>query len=601
MIHIDNLSKSFGGQALFEDASFNIAPGDKIGLIGRNGHGKSTLFRIVLGQDHPDSGEVSIPKNYSIGNLEQHISFTQKTLIDEVGQALPEEAIYDIYKAEKILFGLGFSLEDLQKAPNLFSGGYQVRIQLAKVLVREPNLLLLDEPTNYLDIVSLQWLKNFLLKYPKEFMIITHDRGFMNQVITHTVGIHRGKLRKIKGGTAKYAAQIAQEETVYEETRQNEDRKRKEMERFVARFKAKASKASLAQSRMKMLEKMETKEKLEEILTLDFKFPYKDCPAKNLMSVSNLSFGFNPDELLIDGVDFELKKGEVLGIIGKNGKGKSTLLNLLAGCLTPLQGEISLHNSVGIGHFGQTNIERLRPDNTIEQEIGSVSPNLTTTRIRIICGTMMFTGDLAHKKIRILSGGERSRVMLGKILAQESNILLLDEPTNHLDQESVEVLKEELKKFPGGVIIVTHSESLLTELATRLLVFQEDPVSKKKVFSFNGGYSEFLEKVGFTEIYDPKPTPKVEEIIDLGSSDKDLSKQLKKLKKDYQSLEGEILKKEETLEQLNHDFLEEMNVSNSPKLAQIQRDLAQVQKQLDTMLESLDALTEKISTIESKI
>jgi len=491
MIQLINISKNFGKQELFSNLNFKLNSGNKVGLVGRNGSGKSTLFKLILGEETPDVGEVVIPKGYKIGALKQYLEFSETTLREEAALALEEDMKYDIYRVEKILFGLGFTHEDLEKNPLSFSGGYQIRINLAKLLVTEPNLLLLDEPTNYLDILSLRWLKNFLKAFEGEVIIITHDRDFMDGVTTHTMGIIRRNLNIIQGDTHKFYDQLKANEELYEKQKISQDKKVKELEDFIARNKARASTAALAQSKVKQLEKMDLLEDLGYDSTLEFDFNYKDTPAKVLLDVKNLSFGYTPDNILFKNISFVLEKGERLGIIGKNGKGKSTLLNTIAGELKPLSGEVHMHTTTEFAHFGQTNIARLHPNSTVLDEIHSANTKLSAQAIRGIAGAMMFSGDSADKKVSLLSGGEKSRVMLGQILARNVNLLFLDEPTNHLDMDSIEALTVAIQNFKGSVIIVTHSEELLRRVCDRLIVF-----TRSGAEYFDGGYDLFLEKTG---------------------------------------------------------------------------------------------------------
>ncbi|PIK13561.1 ABC-F family ATP-binding cassette domain-containing protein [Halobacteriovorax sp. JY17] len=494
MIQLNGISKHFGLQVLFENLDLLIGKRERIGFVGRNGSGKSTLFKIILGEITPDGGEVVIPKGYKIGALDQHINFTKPTVLEECCQVLSEEEQYDWWKAEKILFGLGFSEEDLDRDPNSFSGGYQVRINLTKALVQNPNLLLLDEPTNYLDIVSLRWLRGFLKSFKGEVLLITHDKDFMDSVSTHTIGLSRKRLSKYEGNTTKFYEQLSIADEIYEQTRLNQEKKKKELQGFVDRFGAKASKATQAQSRAKQIEKMGTIEKLASENTLGFTFHHKDCPGKVILEASDLSFSYSgvEEEDLFKSLSLNVGREDRIGIIGKNGKGKSTLLNVIAGELTPRTGNIKNHPSLSMGHFGQTNIERLDPNSTIITEISDSNHDLGIGQVRQICGTMMFTDDLAKKKVSVLSGGEKSRVMLGKILAKKSNLLLLDEPTNHLDMESIETLSEEIVKFPGAVILVTHSELLLRSSVNKLIIFHQG-----RAEFFDGTYDEFLEKIGW--------------------------------------------------------------------------------------------------------
>ncbi|MFA5892354.1 MAG: ABC-F family ATP-binding cassette domain-containing protein [Candidatus Margulisiibacteriota bacterium] len=492
MLQINDLSLSFGGQELLDEISFNIHNGERIGLVGRNGSGKTTLFRLITGEVKPDEGRISLPKNYTIGYLKQHLKFSQPTVLEEACLGLQEEEKGQVWKAEKILTGLGFSEAELQKSPAEFSGGFQVRLNLAKVLLAEPHLLLLDEPTNYLDIVSIRWFTRFLQRWPNELMIITHDRDFMNSVTTHTMAIHRRKIKKIEGDTAKLFEQIAVEEEVYEKTRRKEEKRREETIEFINRFRALAARASLVQSRVKALEKMGKKEELAKIMDLGFRFNALEFPAKQLMRVHEISFGYTPERTLIEKLSLNIAKRDRICVVGKNGKGKSTLLRLLAGELAPQHGEITSHDNCKIGYFGQTNILRLNESLTIEQELAKLRPDLKYSDIRKTCGAMMFGGDLALKPISVLSGGEKSRVSLGKILLSPTNLLLLDEPTNHLDVESCDSLIAALDEFPGAVIIVTHSEMFLHHLAKRLIVFNEE-----RAALFEGTYQDFLDRVGW--------------------------------------------------------------------------------------------------------
>lgn len=494
MIELINISKSYPTSELYSDLNLRLNAGDKVGLVGRNGSGKSTLFKLILGEEHQDHGEIKYPKNYKIGTLRQYFDFTEKTLIEETALALSEDDKYDIYKAEKILFGLGFSMEDLDKKPNSFSGGFQIRINLAKLLLTEPSMLLLDEPTNYLDILSIRWLKDFLKSFVGEVILITHDRDFMDSVCTHTLGIIRKNALIIKGGTRKFFDQISANAENHEKQKIAQDKKIKELEEFIAKNKARAATSTLAQSKVKILEKMERLEDINYEANLSFNFNYKETTAKFLLEVKDLSFGYTQDNILFKNITFALSKGETIGIIGKNGKGKSTLLNAIAGELEALSGSTTYHPSCNFGHFGQTNISHLNAKNTIMEEIYSVNHKLPESLIRSICGIMMFGGDNAKKKIALLSGGEKSRVMLAKIIAKDVNLLFLDEPTNHLDIDSIDSLTKAIKAFKGSCIIVTHSEQLLRAVCDKLIVFTNEGAEY-----FNGDYDEFLTKVGWEE------------------------------------------------------------------------------------------------------
>lgn len=355
MISVDNLSKSFGASVLFQNVSFKINRRERVGLVGRNGHGKTTLFRILSGQEEPDAGHIAIPKNYRIGYVKQNIDFTSATVFDEGILGLPENSVAHHWKVEKILAGLGFSQNDLKRPPKDLSGGFQVRLNLTKELLSEPDLLLLDEPTNYLDITSIRWIRRFLSQWPREVFIITHDRGFMDSLVTHVLGIHRKKIRKIAGNTEKYYMQIAQEEEIYEKTRMNDDKRRKEIEEFVTRFRAKARLAGLVQSRVKTLGKLTRQEKLEKFKSLDFSFRGKPFNGKILSRINGLGFGYTPSRPLLSDINLTIGPKDRICVIGRNGAGKTTFLKLLGGILQPDSGRIEYHPEVTAGYFEQTN------------------------------------------------------------------------------------------------------------------------------------------------------------------------------------------------------------------------------------------------------
>ena len=578
MIKINQLSKSYFARELFADVSFQMNAGERLGLVGRNGHGKTTLFRLILGQEEPDSGEITIPRNYRIGHLEQHLHFTRPTILEEAVLGLPEEESHSIYKVEAILFGLGFSQADLGNAPRKFSGGFQIRINLAKLLLSEPNLLLLDEPTNYLDITSVRWITRFLSNFKGELILISHDRDFMDRVTTHTAVIHRQKVRKFEGGTAKAYAQIILEDEIHEKTRANEERKRAHAEAFINRFRAQASKAKMVQSRIKMLERIPKLDEIADIESLDFEFRHAPFTAKTLLEARDLSFGYTPDHLLFRHMNLTINARDKFGVIGNNGKGKSTLLNVISSGLIPVTGEIKVHPDMRLGYFGQTNIQRLNPKLTIEEEIEQTNPALTRTQVRNICGTMMFGGDLALKKVAVLSGGEKSRTLLGKILAHPSNLLLLDEPNNHLDMESIDALIESLQDFPGALLIVTHNERILRALATKLIVFH-----RGKVDVFNSGYAEFLEKIGWEEETDgtsaqKKPTPR-----NTYNEKKEREKAERREKARIEKLEALIMKSENALKQYNEQLEIEANRNNLAQINELSKKISRVKQEIEDL------------------
>ena len=601
MLNIDDITKGFGDQILLDKAGFRINPGERVGLVGRNGHGKTTLLNMISGSDHPDEGTISYPSGYRMGFLSQKISFTKISVIDEAMLGLLEHEKDHSWKAEKILAGLGFSQDDLKKNPEEFSGGFQVRLNLAKVLISEPDLLILDEPTNYLDITSIRWISRFLISWPREVLLVTHDRGFMDDVVTHIAGIHRHKIKKIQGNTYKYYLQVAQDEEVYEKTRQNEEKRKKEVELFISRFRAKARLANMVQSRIKTLEKSQTKEKLQKMKNLEFEFNYLPFSGKQILMIENLSFGWQKDNPLINNFSLNIYPEDRIAIIGKNGKGKTTLLKLINGNVHPISGNIKINPGVHSGYFEQTNVQSLNDDFTVEEELISSSMDSDSQAARNICGAMMFEQDSALKKISVLSGGEKSRVMLGKLLMSSLNLLLLDEPTNHLDIESCDSFVFALDNFEGAVVLVTHNEMFLHSLANRLVVFKNDIVSV-----FEGTYQEFLDKEGWEE--EEFAVEKRSRIA--GLSKKEIrqkkseiitqkSQEIKPAKQKIEALENNIEKNEILIGKINEELLEASNNQNGQKIQSLAKELARLENLNEILFDDLEIqmnIFEKIDT-----
>ncbi len=602
MLQVSNVSKAYGLQVVFDDISFTMSPGERVGLVGRNGQGKTTLFQMLIGEEQLDSGMISIPSNYTIGHLLQHVRFTEDSVLKEacLGLKPSEEGRDETYKAETVLLGLGFSPQDFHRSPMELSGGFQIRLNLAKVLVREPNLLLLDEPTNYLDILSIRWLTQVLRGWRNELILITHDRTFMDRVTTHTMGIHRCKIRKIAGPTEKLYQQILMEEEVHERRRINDEKKRKEAEHFINRFRAQATRARAVQSRIRALQKRERLEELSEFKALDFEFNPAPFPGKWLIEAQGISFSFAlQTPPLIDGLSFSVAKNDRIAIIGKNGKGKTTLLNLLAGELSPRNGTVTRHAKLRLGYFGQMNIDRLNPEKTVEEEILDVDPDRNRGVARTICGIMMFEGDNALKRIGVLSGGEKSRVLLGNLLVTPANLLLLDEPTNHLDMESIDSLLEAIEAFPGAVMIVTHSETILNAVATRLIVFDDGKVSV-----FEGTYQDFLERVGWRSEEQQEAGASNRDAPGKGASKKDLrriraefiatrSRILGRLQRRMAEVETTITGLEEHVEQDTKDLVDASQKGDWEVMARLSKSIYDAKKRIDSLFDDLERLTDE--------
>ena len=581
---------------------------------------------MILGQECLDGGSIDIPKKYTLGYLQQHINFTHATVHEEACSVLKpnEDGWLEEHKVEAILFGLGFDEESMHKSPMLLSGGFQIRLNLAKVLASEPDMLLLDEPTNYLDIVSMRWLSRFLRNWKGEVLLITHDHHFMDEVCTHTAGIHRHKIRKVKGTVEKLRETIAEEEEVAQRTQENEAKKKEQLEKVIERFRYKAAKAAMVQSKIKAVAKLANGERLTHERNLDFSFTEAEFPGKRMLQIKGLSFAYEGGPELITDLTMEVFKGDRIAVIGPNGRGKTTLLNLIAKELQPSAGEICHNPNLQINYFGQTNINRLNLENNVEEEIATAIEEVSQkSRARGLAGLMMFSGDAALKKVKVLSGGERSRVLLGKILASPCNMLLLDEPTNHLDMESIESLIDALDDYEGTALVVTHDEELLHAFATRLVVFDGG-----KCRIFEGTYADFLEKVGWAS--EKKPGGSESATIKLSNIDvkndargtasagnttaprakedrkaradyiAERSKVIKPLEKKLANIESDIAKAEALGGELESKLVAASESGDGNAITAIAKEMDDNKKKIDQLYEDWEKVSAELESAKAK-
>lgn len=629
MISIKGIAKQYATRVLFSDVSFDVLAGEKIGLLGRNGHGKTTLFRIITGEEEPDKGKVFMPRNYSIGYLGQHLTFTKPTILEEGCVGLPPEEAGAAWKVEKVLSGLGFREEDFARNPSEFSGGFQMRIALTKALVSEPSMLLLDEPTNFLDIVSIRWLEKFLRSWKNELIVISHDRDLVDSVTTHIVGIHRGMVRKMRGGTAKYYAQLYADEALHEKRRVDGEKERKRMMEYINRFRSKASHAKGVQSSIKKIEKMDKMDKLEEIPSLSFSFNYEPFRAGQIMDVNDLTFSYAGKEpYLISGLNFTVNSHDKICIVGKNGMGKTTLLKLLSGRLTPVSGSVKVHTAALPAYYEQANTADLDDELTVEEEISKGNGTITKGRTRAICGAMMFPGGDAEKKVKVLSGGERSRVLLGKLLVAPSNILFLDEPTHHLDIESCQAMMDAVRDFSGAALVAAHDEHFLNTVATKLIVFKNG-----RAFLYPGTYREFLDSGGWEDDEEDKPLPAkpqsappaiphpvgpVPPKIDVANTVKGHSSKItRKARAEFRAMRSRILKPlEEKIKRLEDEIIslearvtalnEEIHRASAKgslgaiRRSEISRELKELTERIDSCYSQLDITLKEHDTQKRK-
>lgn len=598
MLIVKELRHSFGPQTLFEEVSFTLQPGEKSGLIGRNGTGKSTLFHLLSGLLEPEGGQVDKPKGYQLLTLDQHFSFNEKTTLDELLLVLHHDLTRQ-WEAEKIAHGLGMNDNHLKSAPSELSSGYQMRLALARLLLSGANCLLLDEPTNYLDAPSIHWLSQFLRQWQGEFILISHDRGFLDSVCNSVLGIHRQRVKKINGSTGKYYEQIQQEEAVHEQTRLNNEKKKKETEVFISKFRAKARMAGMVQSRVKALEKQDIGRRLEKITELNFSFPYHPFPAKIAMEFHNLSFKYPEQDLLFSSLEGYIARGDRVAVMGANGRGKSTLLKLFNRELDAESGTLKFHPEARVGYFGPSAIEALNDQHTIEQSLYSRNPKLSQREIRSAAGLMMFGEKDIGKTISVLSGGEKSRVQLANLLLQKNNILLLDEPTNHLDVESVDALIEALQEFEGVVWIVSHSEYLVEKVANRLILFE-----KEGVRFFQGSLDEYYQKFGTEQLlHTEKSTEKKVSINKLTRHERaelvrERSARLKPVNQKIHTLEESIERMEKEQENIEIQLIEASKNAESQEIQSLSQKLSHLQNELESAYDTLGTKYAKKEGIE---
>jgi ATP-binding cassette subfamily F protein 3 len=524
MISITNLSFHFGARAMYDEANLHIKPGDKIGLIGANGTGKSTLLRIITGEYQPDGGSISMAKDCSIGFLNQDLLSYQTEdsilhvvmqafqraldvheemekvlhemetnyrdeLVEQLGELQEEYERLDGFtlqaRAEELLEGLGFPTAELQNPLSSFSGGWRMRVMLAKLLLQKPSLLLLDEPTNHLDLPSIKWIEEYLERYEGAYIIVSHDRYFLDNTIDITVEVANSKLNVYAGNYSFYLEEKALRNEIQKGAFENQQAKIRQTERFIERFKAKASKARQVQSRVKALAKVELiDDVVDENAKVNFKFSFDTPSGRTLMTLEEMSKSYG-EKLIFRNTDLSIDRGQKIAFIGANGKGKSTLLRIINGS-EPFEGKRTLGHNVRSTFFAQHQLEALRLENNLLEELQQTGTTKTEMELRSILGCFLFSNDDVFKKIKVLSGGEKSRVALAKTLLSNANFLLLDEPTNHLDMISVNILIQALQQYQGTFLVISHDRFFVEQIANTIW-FIEDYQLKE----YPGTYEEF--------------------------------------------------------------------------------------------------------------
>ncbi len=537
MITVTNLSKNFDERMLLDNVSLSIFPNERIGLTGPNGAGKSTLFNIILGQLEPTSGSVQIQKGINIGYMAQETSYmSDRTVMEEItsGDAeirsllaekhkleddnkadsarygdilelLEQKGIYELeHKAEKILSGLGFKEEEFHKQVMHLSGGWQMRTQLAKLLTYKYDLILLDEPTNYLDLEATIWLKGFLATYDGTFIIISHDKTFLNDVTNYTIILEDAKMTKVKGNYEAYEEAKTVRNRTLEKQHKVVEAKREQLERFAERFHAQPNRASAVRNKRKMLERLEDIHIPQEKHSIrDFEFPKTVESGYTVLTMDKISKSY-PDKPIYKDFDFEITKGQKICLVGPNGAGKSTLLKMIAGVLEPDSGVRKLGHQVNLGYFSQTRLDVLNPNRTVFEELMSATDkSIPQSQARTLLGVFNFRGDDVFKAVRVLSGGEKSRLILAKLLVNPPNFICLDEPTTHLDIDGVEALTSCFQKYEGTLCFISHDLFFVNQVAEHIV-----EVTPGQVKNYHGNLDYYLEKKGGLQGTDSQKTQK---------------------------------------------------------------------------------------------
>ncbi|MFZ1074504.1 MAG: ABC-F family ATP-binding cassette domain-containing protein [Verrucomicrobiia bacterium] len=495
MLTVAGLSKAFGGRQLFDDVSLTLLSGERVGLVGPNGAGKSTLLKIILGQEAPDAGEVTFIRGTRFGYLPQESEPAGNEAVLDI--AVPHDHEHDgqfVAKAKQILASLGFKQSDFARPARELSGGWVMRAHLARLLTQEPDVLMLDEPTNHLDLETLLWFQEYLRHYPGAILLISHDREFLNRLCTHVAELRSSRVLRYTGNYDEYLEQRAAAEVTMVAMAKAQQREIDRMQLFVDRFRAKNTKAAQAQSKMKQIERL--KEDMVETPdgpgpTVGFRFPQPQRSGHRVITLKHLKFGYGDPagKPIYENLNFEAERGQRIVLVGPNGAGKSTLLKLLAGVLQPLSGEHRLGHNAKSGYFAQHRAQMLNPSHTVLQEALETPQRVSEQFVRTVLGSFLFRGDDVFKPVSVLSGGEKSRLALVKLLLDPPNLLLMDEPTTHLDLASVDALIEALTPFEGTLIFISHDVHFIRVLANHVV-----RVENGRLRHFTGGYQYYLDK-----------------------------------------------------------------------------------------------------------
>ncbi|MDX9918719.1 MAG: ABC-F family ATP-binding cassette domain-containing protein [Paludibacter sp.] len=645
MISVEQLTVEFGGSPLFDEISFLLNPKERIALVGKNGAGKTTLLKIFAGKQSPTAGRITIPKDLTIGYLPQHMIHnegttvmqeaekafehitTLQTEIEKLTQELSDRTDYDsnsynqlieklthanehlqiigngnFYgEIEKTLMGLGFLRSDFERQCAEFSGGWRMRIELAKILLQRPDVLLLDEPTNHLDIESIQWLENFLITSGSAILLVSHDRAFIDAVTTRTIEISLGKIYDYNVNYSKYIELRRERHEQQVRAYENQQKMIQDTEDFIERFRYKATKAVQVQSRIKQLDKLERLEvDMEDNSRLSLKFPPAVHSGIIPVEIEHLTKAYG-DHVVLDNIGLIINRGEKVAFVGKNGEGKSTLVKCIMSEIE-YSGKLKLGHNVKIGYFAQNQASMLDENRTVFETIDLVAVGDIRTKIRDILGAFMFGGEASDKKVKVLSGGERSRLAMIRLLLEPVNLLILDEPTNHLDMRSKDVLKEAIKAFDGTVIVVSHDREFLDGLVNKVYEF-----GNKKVREHLGGIYDFLQYKKMDSLRELEAVAVEKAVVnaDKQSSEsklsyearKEMNRKIRKAEKDVEEAEKVISAYESELSEMNKKLELPEFASDSDFIMSYQKK----QRELEQKMYEWEILSEELDTLKTEL
>lgn len=656
---LQNVTFEFGARAIVEEATWHIQPGERIGLIGYNGTGKSTLLKLLVGEYQPSAGSVERSRTTSVGYLHQDLlSFDTNDSILQVALSAFEKVLqlekeiealgielektgdektlheysdklheletlggYNIHhQTEEVLQGLGFANADLNRPYKEFSGGWRMRVLLAKMILQQPDLLLMDEPTNHLDLPSIEWLEKYLLHYQGSVVIVSHDKYFLNRMVTKIVEVYQQQLHIYNGNYDYYEKEKAIRVEMQQKAYENQQDYIRQNERLVERFRAKASKAAMAQSIMKKLDKLERIEDAEiERPNIRINFRVDKTPGKVLVELNNVSKAFG-DNVIIENSSIEIDRGDKIALIGANGKGKSTLLRIIAGVESFSVGERKWGHNVEESFYAQHQLEALNVNNTILDEMKECGSQMNELELRGLLGCFLFSGDDADKKIKILSGGEKARVALAKVIVSKANFLMLDEPTNHLDMHSCDLLIDALTKYEGSIILVSHDRYFVSKTANKIWEIVDHEIKE-----FKGGYEEWVawkermakqeadrkkaeaggenqkSKAKNQKSNEPvKAAPVVVKPVVNTAIDKDAKKELQKVQKQFQQLEEQIAKLNAKKSELEASLIDPAIYSDKTKFMEAEKAFKKAADELTGLNAEYEKVFERIMELENK-